>query len=187
MSGSIVRSVSFPADDLADVQDLAEEHGGMSRLFQYLYRALLDYRAELGVDPSKAEIAALVHEKKAAEEGRAEVLARMRREKAEERAMRARERAEVVQKAKAPLVQAKPKQAPVREEEPKPLVTFEEHVQSGVDDLRRHGRDNANALRAIRSAAKIAGHDPDKVVSAIRAALSNQTNLLVLPEPQEVR
>ncbi|HET6404706.1 MAG TPA: hypothetical protein VFH78_08665 [Candidatus Thermoplasmatota archaeon] len=83
---SVVRSFSFPADDLDDLQDLAEEHGGWSQLFQDLYKPLLAYRAKHGRDPEGEEIAALAAKRKAEREEEREQLARLRKEKAQRRA-----------------------------------------------------------------------------------------------------
>lgn len=190
MSGSVVRSVSFPADDLSDVQDLADEHGGISKLFQYLYGALLDHRAETLTDPTKAELAAAVHEKKAAEEGRAEVLARIRREKAEERAAAARARDEVVKTARAK--RAAPAAASVEKPAARKVPeTFEEEVEDFVQNdltvMQKRGAKPEEIERSARNVARNLGLDPDKFVRAVHALAgkSGQTNLRVLPAPRK--
>lgn len=186
-----MRSVSFPAADLPDVQDLSEEHGGISKLFQYLYRSLLDHRVEAGRDPSRAELAAAVHDRKAAEEARAEALAKIRKERAEARAEAARKRAALAETARADraAVQEPPaKVAPVLAEPDGPL-SYEEQVERAAEFIHRvkkggRGTDQ-DAERALRARAKAHGLDPVQFVKDAFRVARGQTNLLALPS--EVR
>lgn len=183
---SIVRSISFPVEDLADVTELAQEHGGLSQLFRDLYRSVLDYRAANGRDPHGDELALVLNQSKAIQEERNEALARIRRERALERAEKASTRIQRRARAQAERASALPSR-PLRVADERPLPeTFEEWVQESHVVIHRFKE--ADAVADLRQIARAQDFDPDRFVRACRLmADAAQQNLRALPAPREVR
>jgi hypothetical protein len=160
VKASVIRSISFPAKDFEWVQELAEEHGGLSQLFQRLYNAVLDHRREHGRDPEDDELTLALAQKKAVEEERAEFVARTRRKKHQERAAQAQERIEAKRRRK-------------RERYPTPESIARDNAYATDDELRRLAFEYE--------------HDAESVIqiaAAIRRAEERKFEEQQLPEPQ---
>lgn len=85
-----IRTFSFPDEDLDDLAALADEHGGWSAMFQALYKPVLAYVAAHREMPEGDKLAELVEAHKADREAQKEALARMRKERHQGRAAKAK-------------------------------------------------------------------------------------------------
>lgn len=190
-AGRVVRSVSFPAEDLESLELLASRFGGFSALFQFTYKSLLEFKRVNGREPTKSELAEHVHAKKARLAQEAEATARQLREEHERLhadAVRMREAAENARIEQERLADAaRAQSAPTDAPEP---ATCEEWIEHDSAILRRlHPNDRPKAEARLREAARRRGEAADEYLLRVRqtAGLGAQTTLHVLPTPKETR